>query len=230
MAVIEHLRFKVFLFVCGEFSFVVGQYNQFGYPNYNQENPYSQNNNPYPYDNGYNNPYNNPNPYNIPNPGDRDYRTYVYKGRRYGQSPNIYNDRLRPGNPQIQGQDEHYFYDPVCKQKYLNQVINFCVYQLQQGNGEPILPGILAGWRPDLQGKLRPQTKDRKKDVFVQTTHGQVQGFLVFLFDNPDPDSLYRPGSEFIEREQGVTEVYLGIPYAEPPIVEGRFKVQLYKI
>lgn len=132
MAVTGQLRFKIFLFVCGEVTFVFGQYNQFGYPNYNQENPYSQNN-PYPYDNGYNNPYNNPNPYNIPNPGDRDYRTYLYKGRRYGQPPSFYNDKWRPGNPQIQGQDEHYFYDPVCKQNYLNQVINFMFTNLSKG-------------------------------------------------------------------------------------------------
>ncbi|RZC37209.1 neuroligin-4, Y-linked, partial [Asbolus verrucosus] len=136
---------------------------------------------------------------------DRDYRTFVYKGRRYGQPNNYYNSRWRPGDPRIQGQDERYFYDA-------------------QGNEEPILPGILGGWRSDLQGKFRQQTKDKKRDIFAQTTHGQVQGFLVYLFDNPDPDSLYRPGSEFIEREFGVTEVFLGIPYAEPPIVEGRFK------
>jgi neuroligin len=194
MAVVNELKFKLIVLLCSEFvCYVVGQYHPYGNVPYDQQNPYDQYNNPY----------------NIPNPGDRDYRTYVYKGRRYGQQSNYYNNRWRPGDPRIQGQDEHFFYDPL-------------------GNEEPILPGILGSWRPDLQGKLRSQTKDRKRDIFVTTSHGQVQGFLVYLFDNPDPESLYRPGSEFIEREYGMTEVYLGIPYAEPPILEGRFKVCLY--
>ncbi|XP_044256720.1 neuroligin-4, Y-linked [Tribolium madens] len=192
MAVIDHLKFKLFIFLCSEFTccVVLGQYRPNNvYGQHDDRNQFSQYNNPY----------------HTPNPGDRDYRTYVYKGRRYGQQNNFYNNRWRPGDPRIQGQDEHFFYD-------------------QQGNGEPILPGVLGGWRTDLQGKFRSQTKDRKRDIFVTTTHGQVQGFLVYLFDNPDPESLYRPGSEFIEREYGATEVYLGIPYAEPPILEGRFK------
>jgi neuroligin len=190
MAVVNELKFKLIVLLCSEFvCYVLGQYQPYGNVPYDQQNPYDQYNNPY----------------NIPNPGDRDYRTYVYKGRRYGQQSNYYNNRWRPGDPRIQGQDEHFFYDPL-------------------GNEEPILPGILGSWRPDLQGKLRSQTKDRKRDIFVTTSHGQVQGFLVYLFDNPDPESLYRPGSEFIEREYGTTEVYLGIPYAEPPILEGRFK------
>ncbi|XP_030746232.1 cholinesterase isoform X2 [Sitophilus oryzae] len=141
--------------------------------------------------------------YNIPNPGDKDYRTFVYKGRRYGQQNNYYYGV--PGDPRIRGQDERFSYD-------------------RQGNAEPILPGILGGWREDLQGKRREQTKELQRDIFVKTTYGDVQGFQVYLFDNPDPDSLYRPGSEFIERQMGVTSVFLGIPYAQAPINEGRFK------
>nr|WEQ60887.1 neuroligin [Phaedon brassicae] len=163
------------------------------------------------YPSGY--PPNKQNPYNeygprLPyGPNDKDYRTtYFYKGRRYGQSfGSDYNNQGRLGDPRIRGQDERFTYD-------------------RAGNAEPILPGILSGWREDLQGKRREQTKEKQRDIFVETTYGSVQGFQVYLFDNPDPDSLYRPGAEFIERQQGVTSVFLGIPYAQPPVNEGRFK------
>ncbi|XP_066246935.1 cholinesterase isoform X1 [Euwallacea similis] len=188
---IELVLLLVIVFVS---DIILGQYNQWGYG-------YQQNPNPplYPYSYQPQGPYG----YNIPNPGDKDYRTYVYKGRRYGQQNDYYGGM--PGDPRIRGQDDRFVYD-------------------RQGNPEPILPGVLGLWREDLQGKRREQTKELQRDIFAQTTHGEIQGFLVYLFDNPNPESSYRPGAEFIERQMGVTSVFLGIPYAQPPIVEGRFK------
>lgn len=53
-------------------------------------------------------------PYNVPNPGDRDYRTYTYNSRRYGQYwPNNYNGRGQPGDPRFAGQDVRFTYDRV---------------------------------------------------------------------------------------------------------------------
>lgn len=88
-----------------------------------------------------------------------------------------------------------------------------------------MLPGVLGSWREDLQGKQRQDSLNLERDVFVNTNYGQVQGFYVNLYDNPDPDSLYRPGNRPVERIEGKTAVFLGIPYALPPINEGRFKV-----
>lgn len=187
------------LFVIFQLTCVWAQYDQYGDNPYNRYRPNEQN------------PYNEYGPRipHHPNPGDRDYRTYIYKDRRYGQQSFYNYGDGRPGDPRILGQDERFIYD-------------------RQGNYEPILPGILGGWREDLQGKRRDQTKEKPRDIFAKTTHGDVQGFKVFLFDNPDPESIYRPGSEFIEREQGVTAVYLGIPYAQPPVDDGRFKPPRY--
>lgn len=48
----------------------------------------------------------------------------------------------------------------------------------------------------------------------------------MYLYDNPDPQSGYRPWLTPVERIQGEVSVFLGIPYARPPILEGRFKVK----
>lgn len=54
------------------------------------------------------------NTYNIPSPGDRDYRTYTYNNRRYGQYlPNSYTGRTQPGDPNVAGQDVRFTYDRV---------------------------------------------------------------------------------------------------------------------
>lgn len=46
-------------------------------------------------------------------------------------------------------------------------------------------PGILGGWREDLQGKQRRDSLLLSRDVFVTTNYGQVQGFKVRLYDDP---------------------------------------------
>lgn len=99
MALYTKTNFKLTIFLFIELcELVYGQYNPYGYPPPNQQNPY--------------NVYG---PYlpQIPSPGDKDYRTYVYKGRRYGQQNNYYYGNGRPGDPRIQGQDEHFIYDRV---------------------------------------------------------------------------------------------------------------------
>lgn len=85
-------------------------------------------------------------------------------------------------------------------------------------------PGVLGGWREDLQGKRRRDSLLLDKDVFVTTNFGQVQGFKVRIYDNPDPKSFYRPFHNAVDRVFGECSVFLGIPYALPPTFEGRFK------
>ena len=81
----------------------------------------------------------------------------------------------------------------------------------------------MGGWREDLQGKERPDSKNfRDRDVIVNTNYGQVQGFKVQLYD--DPFARHRPWNIAVERVTKLVHVFLGIPYAMPPIREGRFK------
>lgn len=113
-------------------------------------------------------------------------------------------------------------------------------------NVQTPFPGVLGGWREDLQGKQRRDSLLLDRDVFVTTNHGQVQGFkvgsqnlyalllyMVFnlfnnfqvrLYDNPDPKSFYRPFHSTVDREFGICSAFLGIPYALPPTLEGRFR------
>lgn len=84
------------------------------------------------------------------------------------------------------------------------------------------LPGVLGGWRSDLQGRERTDSKQLEQNVIVHTQVGDVQGFKVYLYDHPE--ARHRPWSLPVERVTASVNVFLGIPYAQPPVKEGRFK------
>nr|XP_034834776.1 liver carboxylesterase 4 [Maniola hyperantus] len=153
----------------------------------------------------------------LPKPGDSDYRTYVYNNRRYGTDPSRYN----PYNPNI-NQPGGFPYNPIIT----NPLDDQFKYNTNRdaNNPDALFPGVLGGWREDLQGRERRDSRQLKRDIFVNTNFGQVQGFKVYLYDNPDPLSGYRPWLTPVERIQGEVSVFLGIPYARPPVLEGRFK------
>ncbi|GBP77712.1 Neuroligin-4, Y-linked [Eumeta japonica] len=153
----------------------------------------------------------------IPTPGDANYRTYVYNDRRYGVDLSRYN----PYNPSI-NQPGGFPYNPL----NTNPLDNEFKYNTNRdpNNPDALFPGVLGGWREDLQGRERRDSRQLDRDIFVNTNYGQVQGFKVYLYDNPDPNSGYRPWLSPVERIQGQVSVFLGIPYARPPVLEGRFK------
>lgn len=64
--------------------------------------------------------YNRDGVYVPPNPGDRDYKTFTYNDRRYGQyQPNYYYGRGEPLDPRrIGGLPPDRGYDPVSKRNY----------------------------------------------------------------------------------------------------------------
>jgi len=103
---------------------------------------------------------------NPPNPGDVDYRTYVFNSRRYGETYPTYDPRfpnpapnMYPSNkPVFNPQDGSWRYPP----SYLTPTVP--------------MPGVLGGWRPDLQGKQRPDylQLQQNRDIYVTTAYGEV--------------------------------------------------------
>ncbi|XP_063585263.1 uncharacterized protein LOC134762648 [Penaeus indicus] len=91
--------------------------------------------------------------------------------------------------------------------------------------------GVLDHWRPDLQGQQRPSETPGINlplaDLFVTTDSGKVQGFYVYLYDKPGVRPADRPVQKPIHQQRHIMNIstFLGIPYARPPIEEGRFKV-----
>ncbi|XP_034938540.1 cholinesterase isoform X2 [Chelonus insularis] len=136
-------------------------------------------------------------------PGAPGYHTYIYKDRRYGYQPS-YLDPIYNRGPTRAPEDRYRFEEEPSRY--------------------PQYPGILGGWREDLQGKQRPDSKkyENTRNVFVRTNHGQVQGFRVQLYDNPE--AHHRPWNLPVEKVTKQVDVFLGIPYAMPPVKDGRFK------
>ncbi|GBP14933.1 Neuroligin-4, Y-linked, partial [Eumeta japonica] len=79
--------------------------------------------------------------------------------------------------------------------------------------GHTPFPGILAGWREDLQGKQRRDSLTLERDVFVTTNYGQVQGFKVYMYDNPDPKSFYRPYHSTVDRVMDYTGLAIAVDF-----------------
>uniref|UniRef100_A0A1B6E0R6 DDE Tnp4 domain-containing protein n=1 Tax=Clastoptera arizonana TaxID=38151 RepID=A0A1B6E0R6_9HEMI len=159
-----------------------------------------------------------------PSPGDVNYKTYVYNSRRYGESiPQNFNPRQPNINPNSYDPDINRGMPPGYPNNPADDQ-NYRYYNQDPNAPRVVLPGVLGSWRTDLQGKQRAdwQSLDRS-NIFVQTGYGQVQGFKVYLYDNPDPLSGYRPGKQ-VERVTGSVSTFLGIPYALPPVKEGRFR------
>lgn len=51
-----------------------------------------------------------------------------------------------------------------------------------------------------------------------------VQGFKVKIYDGPLVPLPARPGVASVDKVQAVISSFVGIPYAKPPVNEGRFR------
>ncbi|KAK6618095.1 hypothetical protein RUM44_002537 [Polyplax serrata] len=144
------------------------------------------------------------------NPGDQN---------NYGNRPPHYNTRFQDGH----NLNDHYpNFNPNYPSENYNP--NDPRYKFMYGGGKVSAPGVIGGWKENLQGKFRLLSPQEKRDIFVTTSYGQIQGFQVYLYDTPDPYSQYRPGETPVEKIKGNVSVFLGIPYATPPVRDGRFK------
>ncbi len=157
-------------------------------------------------------------------PQNNDIKYPKYNNELFNpQDPNYNNRRLPNPNSRFQ-----YVSKAVCLPIFSYLPPSYRHILCLQGL-DPVdnLPGVLGMWRPDLQGKQRPESLSLERDVSVSTSYGLIHGFKVHLYDNPLPESGYRPDQTVIERIQGSVSVFLGIPYALPPVSDARFKVNI---
>ncbi|EFX72170.1 hypothetical protein DAPPUDRAFT_308571 [Daphnia pulex] len=75
-------------------------------------------------------------------------------------------------------------------------------------------------------GTCRPDyaSNVQERDISVTTPYGRIRGFYVHLFDGPGVPIGDRPGVYHNGKLWRRISTFLGIPYATPPVNEGRFK------
>lgn len=56
------------------------------------------------------------------------------------------------------------------------------------------------------------------RPIVKETQYGNIQGRRVYLCDHPGLSLRYRPGQPLAPDAQLSVKVFLGIPYAEPPV------------
>ena len=76
-----------------------------------------------------------------------------------------------------------------------------------------------------LQGECRPGCENLPRDITINTNYGRVNGFLVYLYDGPRVPEFDRPGVANVDKIKASVSVFLGVPYAQPPIGEARLMV-----
>ena len=88
--------------------------------------------------------------------------------------------------------------------------------------------GVFNDWRSDLMGQCRPDyaANVQERDVAVMTPYGRIRGFFVQLFDGPGVNIGDRPGVYHTGKIWRTVSTFLGVPYATPPVDQGRFKVR----
>ena len=95
-------------------------------------------------------------------------------------------------------------------------------YDPRWDSKEPHAPGVLGGWLPELQGECRPGCENLERDVTVNTNYGRVNGFYVYIYDGPRVPLYERPGRAHTDKVKAKVSVFLGIPYALPPVGDAR--------
>lgn len=95
-------------------------------------------------------------------------------------------------------------------------------YDPRWDSKEPHAPGVLGGWLPELQGECRAGCENLERDVTVNTNYGRVNGFYVYIYDGPRVPLYERPGRAHTDKVKAKVSVFLGIPYAMPPVGDAR--------
>lgn len=69
------------------------------------------------------------------------------------------------------------FFNLIKNNDYIFHSFKCLVFQY--GGGKVSAPGVIGGWKENLQGKFRLLSPQEKRDIFVTTSYGQVNIVLI---------------------------------------------------